>query len=108
MSKDTLQANMRSALKWAGGKKRVIGEILKVLPTQGKKRLIEPFVGGGSVFLTEGVLKDTNDERGNLHTTIAALSRSSQTDERCPGMVLVRNSGWGRSYSIFIGREFYL
>lgn len=66
MSKDTLQANMRSALKWAGGKKRVIGEILKVLPTQGKKRLIEPFVGGGSVFLNidfdEYLLVDMNQD----------------------------------------------
>ncbi|MFQ3276633.1 MAG: DNA adenine methylase, partial [Colwellia sp.] len=51
MNKDTLQTNMRSALKWAGGKKRVIGNILKVLPVKGKKRLVEPFVGGGSVFL---------------------------------------------------------
>ncbi|HBY86154.1 MAG TPA: DNA adenine methylase, partial [Colwellia sp.] len=46
-----MQTDMRSPLKWAGGKKRVIGEILKVLPVKGKTRLVEPFVGGGSVFL---------------------------------------------------------
>jgi len=66
VSKDTLQTNMRSALKWAGGKKRVIGDILKVLPVKGKKRLVEPFVGGGSVFLNidfeEYLLIDMNKD----------------------------------------------
>ncbi len=66
MSKDTLQTDMRSPLKWAGGKKRVIGEILKVLPVKGKTRLVEPFVGGGSVFLNvdfdEYLLIDMNKD----------------------------------------------
>ncbi len=74
MSKDTLQTNMRSALKWAGGKKRVIGEILKVLPVKGKKRLIEPFVGGGSVFLNidfdEYLLIDMNKDLISLFNII--------------------------------------
>ena len=43
--------NRRSPLKWAGGKKRIIEEIKANLPLKGKQRLIEPFVGGGSVFL---------------------------------------------------------
>ena len=51
VSKSNLAANMRSPLKWAGGKKRVVDDIMKILPQKGKKRLIEPFVGGGSVFL---------------------------------------------------------
>ncbi len=71
---------MRSALKWAGGKKRVIGEILKVLPTQGKKRLIEPFVGGGSVFLNidfdEYLLVDMNQDLIALFNII-----KNQSDE---------------------------
>jgi DNA adenine methylase len=41
----------RSFLKWAGGKKKVIPHIAAILPAKGKRRLVEPFVGGGSVFL---------------------------------------------------------
>jgi DNA adenine methylase len=74
VSKDTLQTNMRSALKWAGGKKRVIGDILKVLPVKGKKRLVEPFVGGGSVFLNidfdEYLLIDMNKDLISLFNII--------------------------------------
>lgn len=55
---------MRSALKWAGGKKKVISHIAAMLPKRGKKRLVEPFVGGGSVFLNldfdEYLLVDMN------------------------------------------------
>ena len=51
MSKSNLPVNIRSPLKWAGGKKRVVDDIQSILPKKGKKRLIEPFVGGGSVFL---------------------------------------------------------
>ena len=39
----------RPFLKWAGGKSRVLSRIQQVLPKG--KRLIEPFVGSGSVFL---------------------------------------------------------
>jgi len=65
---------MRSALKWAGGKKRVIGEIKKILPIKGKKRLVEPFVGGGSVFLNldfdEYLLVDMNEDLISLFNFI--------------------------------------
>lgn len=61
-----MSAKSRSFLKWAGGKKRVIGDILKILPVKGKKRLVEPFVGGGSVFLNidfdEYLLIDMNKD----------------------------------------------
>lgn len=42
---------MRSALKWAGGKKKLIDDIQRLLPMEGCRRLVEPFVGGASVFL---------------------------------------------------------
>ena len=84
MSKDTLQTNMRSALKWAGGKKRVIGDILKVLPVKGKKRLVEPFVGGGSVFLNidfdEYLLIDMNKDLIALFNIIKNQSAKFITD----------------------------
>lgn len=57
---------MRSPLKWPGGKKRVLPHIRDILPQQGKTRLVEPFVGGGSVFLNlefdEYLLCDTNKD----------------------------------------------
>jgi DNA adenine methylase len=84
VSKDTLQTNMRSALKWAGGKKRVIGDILKVLPVRGKKRLVEPFVGGGSVFLNidfdEYLLIDMNKDLISLFNIIKTQSKSFIAD----------------------------
>jgi DNA adenine methylase len=62
--------SMRSALKWAGGKKKLIDHISQNLPTEGKTRLIEPFVGGGSVFLNlefdEYLLIDMNKDLINL------------------------------------------
>jgi len=66
VSKVISPANMRSALKWAGGKKKVIPEIARLLPTDNIKRLVEPFVGGGSVFLNldfdEYLLVDMNKD----------------------------------------------
>jgi len=67
-------ARMRSALKWAGGKKKVVDDIAHLLPTKGKKRLVEPFVGGGSVFLNldfdEYLLVDMNKDLINLFNII--------------------------------------
>jgi len=54
----------RSPLKWAGGKYNLLDQILPHLP-QGR-RFIEPFVGGGSVFLNtdypEYIIGDTNND----------------------------------------------
>lgn len=74
MTKVKSLASMRSALKWAGGKKKVVNEIASLLPTKGKKRLVEPFVGGGSVFLNldfdEYLLVDMNKDLINLFNII--------------------------------------
>lgn len=62
--------DMRSALKWAGGKKKLVDDIKGLLPLKNKKRLIEPFVGGGSVFLNmefeDYLLVDMNKDLINL------------------------------------------
>jgi DNA adenine methylase len=59
----------RPFLKWAGGKYRIIDNILKVLPSG--RRLIEPFVGAGTVFLNtqyaEYLLGDNNQDLINLY-----------------------------------------
>ena len=74
MTKALSQISMRSALKWAGGKKKFVHEIASLLPTRGKKRLVEPFVGGGSVFLNldfdEYLLIDMNKDLINLFNII--------------------------------------
>lgn len=61
---------MRSPLKWAGGKKKLVDEIMEFIPSKGKKRLVEPFLGGGSVFLNsdfkEYLLLDLNKDLINL------------------------------------------
>ena len=44
-----LRSWQRPFLKWAGGKYSLLPELDRLIPAG--KRLIEPFVGGGSVFL---------------------------------------------------------
>ena len=63
---------MKPFLKWAGGKYRIIDRICKEL-TPGK-RLIEPFVGSGAVFLNTNydnyLLCDINKDLINLYMTL--------------------------------------
>ncbi|EEJ6098593.1 Dam family site-specific DNA-(adenine-N6)-methyltransferase [Salmonella enterica] len=60
---------IRSPLKWAGGKREVVPELRKHLPKA--KCLIEPFVGGGSVFMNTDydryVLCDSNAALMNFY-----------------------------------------
>ena len=62
----------RAFLKWAGGKYGLIEDINHLLP-QGK-RLVEPFVGAGSVFLNsdyeEYLLNDVNQDLINLYQLV--------------------------------------
>lgn len=62
----------RAFLKWAGGKYPLIEDIRQYLP-QGE-RLIEPFVGAGSVFLNtdyeEYLLADINADLINLYNIV--------------------------------------
>lgn len=59
---------MKPFLKWAGGKFRVIPKIQYVLPKG--KRLVEPFVGSGAVFMNTEyehyLLGDSNPDLINL------------------------------------------
>jgi DNA adenine methylase len=48
----TQQFVTRPFLKWTGSKRRLLEQILPLLPSG--KRLVEPFVGGGSVFAATG------------------------------------------------------
>lgn len=62
----------RPFLKWVGGKRRLLSHIIPALPIG--TRLIEPFVGGGSVFLNANgfdryLLGDSNKHLINLYKT---------------------------------------
>jgi DNA adenine methylase len=63
----------RPFLKWVGGKSRVLQHVLPRLPHG--RRLIEPFVGGGSVFLGTGfeayLLGDSNNYLIELYQEVS-------------------------------------
>ena len=60
-------------LKWAGGKRQLLGELLPRIPNYTGK-YIEPFMGGGALFFAhspnEAVLSDCNKELINLYRAI--------------------------------------
>jgi len=76
------QINAKPVLKWAGGKGMLLPQITEHLPVKvklgGIKRYIEPFVGGGAVFLDlvrnynfqEAFLFDINPELVILYNVI--------------------------------------
>ena len=59
----------RAFLKWAGGKYSLVDHLREKLPAG--KRLVEPFVGAGSVFLNtdydEYLLNDINPDLINMY-----------------------------------------
>ena len=63
------QLSSRPFLKWTGGKRRLLPQLLPLIPAG--KRLIEPFVGAGSVFLacnfSRLVLADNNPHLISLY-----------------------------------------
>ncbi|MEL7698470.1 MULTISPECIES: Dam family site-specific DNA-(adenine-N6)-methyltransferase [Pantoea] len=80
----------RSFLKWAGGKHSVLDEVLPMLPAG--KRLIEPFVGSGTVFINAGfkrnLLGDVNPDLINLFNQLqgnpdAVIKAAYQLERGC-------------------------
>ena len=73
-------------LKWAGGKRRLLGDILPLVPTT-FHRYFEPFVGGGAVFFSlrppMATLSDVNPDlvqmysqvRDNVDAVVRSLRR---------------------------------
>ena len=60
-------------LKWAGGKRQLLSELLPLVPDY-KGKYIEPFLGGGAMFFAlspeNAVLSDCNEELISLYKTI--------------------------------------
>lgn len=70
------RAWQRPVLKWAGGKYSLLPQLDRIIPAG--KRLIEPFVGGGSVFLNSYkhasfLLADVNSDLINLYHMLAVV-----------------------------------
>ncbi|HGY3928985.1 TPA: Dam family site-specific DNA-(adenine-N6)-methyltransferase [Citrobacter koseri] len=70
VEEQTSRTWQRPFLKWAGGKYSLLPELERLIPAG--KRLIEPFVGGGSVFLNSEkhesfLLADVNADLINLY-----------------------------------------
>ena len=67
---------MEPVLKWAGGKRQILEELHAVIPEERliNHTLYEPFVGGGSVFLSYAhnhvVINDSNKELINTYRQI--------------------------------------
>lgn len=93
MSKQTKNPLVKPFVKWAGGKRQLMPEIVKYKPKTYKK-FIEPFVGGGSVFMTlqnnKTVINDFNSElintyiviRDNLGELIQELEKHKENDSK--------------------------
>lgn len=68
---------IRPFLKWPGGKYRLVDRIHGLLPKG--KQLIEPFVGGGAVFLNTNfeqyLLNDANSDLISLYQTLQKEGR---------------------------------
>ena len=66
-------SNIKPFIKWAGGKEKELPIILKNLPSN-FDRYIEPFVGGGAVYLNinckNSVINDKSDELMLLYKMI--------------------------------------
>lgn len=86
MTDKNLSQGVRSPLKWPGGKKRVLHHIRAILPRKGRTRLVEPFVGGGSVFLNldfdEYLLCDTNSDLISLYKAVKKAPLKFEQDAR--------------------------
>lgn len=73
MSKRTTNKLARPFLKWAGGKRQLVPELLRYMP--GKyNRYYEPFIGGGALLLTlqpkKATISDSNEELINCYNVV--------------------------------------
>ncbi|MBI3959871.1 MAG: Dam family site-specific DNA-(adenine-N6)-methyltransferase, partial [Chloroflexi bacterium] len=68
---------MRTFLKWAGNKQRIVDRIAALLPAG--QRLVEPFIGSGAVFLNTDYpayrLADANGDLIDLYTRLQREGR---------------------------------
>lgn len=93
MKRTTKNPLVKPFVKWAGGKRQIMSEIVKYKPKSYKK-FIEPFVGGGSVFMElqnpKTIINDFNSElintyiviRDNVDELIQELEKHKENDSK--------------------------
>ena len=95
-----MQKKNRAFLKWAGGKYSLVEQIQARLPQANK--LIEPFVGAGSVFLNTSykryLLNDINPDLINLYTLLKAQPDALVNDVR--NLFSAANNDEARYYAL--------
>ena len=68
-----MKSKIQPLLKWAGGKRQLLANILPLVPKE-YNCYIEPFVGGASVFMsispTHAIVNDLNSELINVYITV--------------------------------------
>ena len=91
---------MRPFLKWAGGKHKIVDRILLALPPA--KKLVEPFVGSGAVFLNTDydnfLLADSNPDLIHLYREVQK-SGDSFIDEAA-GLFIPENNTEATYYQL--------
>ena len=65
--------SVKPLLKWAGGKRQLLSEIVELLPSE-IPLYVEPFVGGGAVLFeiqpSKAIINDFNIELINVYTVV--------------------------------------
>ena len=91
---------MKPFLKWAGGKTRIVERIKAVLPEG--KRLVEPFVGSGALFLNAEypryLLADANKDLINCYLQLQ--SGGAEFVERCAAYFTPANNAAEAYYGL--------
>ena len=94
-------SNRKTFIKWAGGKEKELPIILKNLPSN-FTRYVEPFVGGGAVYLNincpASVINDKSDELILLYK----LSLFSSFAKLLGIYPLIRNSKFRLTFAGFL------
>ena len=71
----TVRTEKLSFIRYPGGKQRIIKQLIPYLPTKTSVlgRFVEPFLGGGAIFLLiepqKAILADINEELITLYLT---------------------------------------
>jgi DNA adenine methylase len=96
-------------MKWPGGKRRVLPEIIKYIPNT-YNNYYEPFLGGGALFFhkqpEKAVISDVNSELINLYVTVQnnvqALIKELKTDVYKNTLeTFLEIRAWDRNHEIY-------
>ena len=105
--KDTNREILTPPLKWAGGKRWLVSELLPLWKPYSRRRLVEPFCGGLAVALglrpTHAFLNDQNPHLINFYKKLQLGLRVRKVEMKNESEVFYRNRD-AFNASIEIGR----